>query len=84
MKRTIVVSDLNGEEVQEGASATVTVTFPGEDTARVLEITRAEADDLFGQAGREVKRRGRKAGDAAATPEPAAAAAAAPAAGKSK
>jgi hypothetical protein len=68
MKRTIVVSDLNGEEVQEGSSATVTVTFPGEETARVLEITRAEADDLFGQAGREVKRRGRKAGDAPAAP----------------
>lgn len=60
-KRTIIVSDLNGEEVTEDNSATVTITRPGATTARVLEITGTEADDLFGTAGREVKRRGRKA-----------------------
>jgi hypothetical protein len=77
-KRTIIVSDLNGEEVTEGSSATVTVTYPGEEQARVLEITRAEADDMFGESGRAVKRRGRKAADSnngatAAAPAPAAA-----------
>lgn len=65
-KRTIVVSDLNGQEVTEDDSAVVTITRPGTDVARVLEITGTEATELFGEAGREVKRRGRK-GAAAAT-----------------
>lgn len=66
-KRTIVVSDLNGEEVVEDASARVTVTWAGRESARVLDITAAEADELFGQAGREVKKRGRKSEGATAT-----------------
>jgi hypothetical protein len=70
-KRTIIVSDLNGEEVMEGDSATVTVTRPGAETARVLEITGTEAVELFGEAGREVKRRGRKADGATTAAAPA-------------
>jgi hypothetical protein len=76
-KRTIVVSDLNGEEVDDSASATVTVSWAGRENQRVLEITAQEADELFGEAGVERKRRGRKAADA--TPAPAAETPAAPA-----
>lgn len=64
-KRTIVVSDLNGQEVTEDDSAVITITRPGQDTARVLEITGTEATELFGEAGREVKRRGRKSTEGA-------------------
>lgn len=60
-KRTIVVSDLNGEEIDEKDSATVTVSWHGRENQRVLEITAKEADELFGAAGSERKRRGRKA-----------------------
>lgn len=66
-KRTIVVSDLNGEEVVQEQSATITVSWFGREMQRVLEVTATEADELFGQAGVERKKRGRKGSDDAAT-----------------
>lgn len=66
-KRTIVVSDLNGEEIGEEDSATVTISWPNRDKVRVLEITAKEADELFGTAGVEKAKRGRKPADAATT-----------------
>lgn len=82
-KRTIVVSDLNGQEIPEDDSATVTVSWPNRDKQRVLEITSQEADELFGSAGVERAKRGRKAASASAngdtpTDTPASAAKSAP------
>lgn len=70
-KRTIVVSDLNGEEIAEEDSATVTVSWPNRDTVRVLEITATEADELFGKSGVERKKRGRKSDESKAADKPA-------------
>lgn len=67
-KRTIVVSDLNGEEIAEEDSANVTVSWKGRDHVRVLEITATEADELFGTAGVERKKRGRKGAENGAAP----------------
>ena len=88
-KRTIIVSDLNGEEIDQAESATVTVSWYGREQQRVLEVTAKEADELFGTAGVERKKRGRKnasdngaAPTAEATPAPAAEAPKAATAGK--
>lgn len=58
-KRAIIVSDLSGAEVTEENGAKVTISYPGRDTTRILDVTAAEADEMLA-GGREVKKRGRK------------------------
>jgi hypothetical protein len=59
-RRTIVVSDLSGEEVPDGSGATVVITFKDARKGTiVLDLTDAEAEKL-GAAGRKQGRRGRK------------------------
>jgi hypothetical protein len=57
-RKTVRVSDINGEEIPEGRGATVRITFAdARRGARELDVTDAEADKL---GGRQVARRGRK------------------------
>lgn len=69
-KRSILVSDLSGEEVTEENGVNLRATFPGSDEAMVLDITRPEFDKLFTDpksgefVGRTQGKRGRKAGSA--------------------
>jgi hypothetical protein len=57
-KKTIRVSDVSGEEIQDGRGATVRITFAdARKGVRELDMTDAEAERL---GGRQVARRGRK------------------------
>lgn len=60
-RKAIIVSDISGEEVTEENGAKVTISYPGRDHTRILDVTAKEADELL-TGGREVKKRGRKAG----------------------
>jgi len=59
-RKTVLVSDLSGEEIQDGKGAQVTVKF---NDARkgtiVLDVTDAEGEQI-GQKGRKQARRGRR------------------------
>jgi hypothetical protein len=59
-KKTIFVSDLSGEEIEEGKGARITVNF---DDARrgsyVLDVSAEEGAEL-GRKGRQQARRGRR------------------------
>lgn len=65
MKKTILVSDLSGTEVDEADGATVRVSIWGSDEVRELHVTRTEADELL-SGGKTLKKRGRKAAAPAA------------------
>jgi len=57
-RKTIRISDMNGEEIPEGKGATVRITYrDARKGVRELDVTDAEAEK-FG--GRHVARRGRK------------------------
>ncbi len=57
-KKTIRVSDISGEEIQEGKGALIRITFlDARRGSRELDVTDAEAEKL---GGRTVARRGRK------------------------
>jgi len=59
-RKTILVSDLSGDEIEEGKSAKIRITF--EDARRgsyELDVSADEAAEL-GRKGRQVARRGRK------------------------
>ena len=59
-KRTIFVSDLSGDQINEGRAARITINF--QDARKgtyVLDVTEAEAEEL-GQKGTKQARRGRK------------------------
>jgi hypothetical protein len=59
-RRTIVISDLSGEEVPDGSGATVVITFKDARKGTILlDLTDAEAEKL-GATGRKQGRRGRK------------------------
>jgi hypothetical protein len=59
-RRTIVVSDLSGDEIPDGNGATVVITFrDARKGTIVLDLTDAEAEKL-GAKGRKQGRRGRK------------------------
>jgi hypothetical protein len=68
-KRSILVSDISGEEVTEENGVNLRATFPGSDKAAVLDITKTEFDGLFTDkktgefVGRYQEKRGRKAGE---------------------
>jgi hypothetical protein len=64
-RKTVVVSDISGEEIGEGKGAIVTIKF--RDARRgiiVLDLTDSEAEKM-GAKGRRGARRGRKPKDQA-------------------
>ena len=59
-RKTIYVSDLSGDAIEEGKGATVTIKF--EDARKgtiVMDVTAAEAEAM-GAKGRKQARRGRR------------------------
>jgi hypothetical protein len=57
-KKTVLVSDMSGEEIPDGKGATVRITFrDARKGVRELDVTDTEAES-FG--GRPVARRGRR------------------------
>jgi hypothetical protein len=63
-KKTVLVSDMSGEEIPDGKGATVRITFrDARKGVRELDLTDIEAERL---GGRPVARRGRR--PKAATP----------------
>lgn len=59
-RRTIFVSDLSGQPIEEGKGATITIKFTdARKGVYVLDISDAEAEEL-GQKGRKQQRRGRR------------------------
>jgi hypothetical protein len=59
-RKTVVVSDLSGEQIQEGKGARVAITFADARKGTiVLDVTDEEAEEL-GRKGRRQARRGRR------------------------
>jgi hypothetical protein len=59
-KKTVFVSDLSGETIEDGKGAKVRVTYAdARRGAAELDVTDGEADDLA-RKGRRVARRGRR------------------------
>ena len=59
-KKTVFVSDLSGDEISEGKSATITIKFAdARKGTYVLDVTDEEAEEL-GRKGRKQARRGRR------------------------
>jgi hypothetical protein len=57
-RKTVLVSDISGEEIQESKGATVRITFhDARKGVRELDVTDEEAEKL---GGRSVARRGRR------------------------
>jgi hypothetical protein len=57
-RKTVLVSDMSGQEIPEGKGATIRIVFrDARKGVRELDVTDAEADKL---GGRQVKRRGRR------------------------
>ena len=60
-RKTILVSDLTGEEIKEGDGASVVITLEAKPESRfVAEVAATEIDDLIGVSV-ETKKRGRPA-----------------------
>jgi len=63
-RKTVLVSDVSGEEISEGKGATVRITFhDARKGVRELDMTDGEAEKL---GGRQVARRGRRPKSASA------------------
>ena len=59
-RKTVLVSDMSGKEIQEGKGATIRITFrDARKGVRELDVTDDEAEDLASK-GRSVARRGRR------------------------
>ena len=59
-RKSVVVSDLSGKEIDEGNAATITIKFgDARKGIYVLDVTEDEAEDL-GRKGRRQARRGRR------------------------
>ena len=59
-RKTVVVSDLSGEAIEEGKAAKVRITFDdGRRGSIEMDVTADEAAEM-GRKGRQVARRGRK------------------------
>jgi hypothetical protein len=59
-RKTVFLSDLSGEAIEEGKGATITIKFAdARKGVYVLDVTDAEAEEL-GQKGRKQQRRGRR------------------------
>jgi hypothetical protein len=58
-KKTVFVSDLSGDEIQDGKGATINIRFTdARKGTYVLDVTDEEAEEL-GRKGRKQARRGR-------------------------
>jgi len=63
-RKTVLVSDVSGEEIAEGKGATVRITFhDARKGVRELDVTDSEAEEM---GGRQVARRGRRPKSASA------------------
>jgi hypothetical protein len=59
-KKTVFVSDLSGDPIEEAKAATISIKFAdARKGTYVLDVTEEEAEEL-GQKGRKQARRGRK------------------------
>ena len=59
-RKSVVVSDLSGEEIPEGKGATIRINFSDARRGSAqLDVTDAEAEDLASK-GRKTARRGRR------------------------
>jgi hypothetical protein len=59
-RKTVMVSDLSGEEITEGKGATVTIKFSdARKGTLVLDVTDEEGEEM-GRKGRKQARRGRR------------------------
>ena len=57
-RKTVLVSDISGDEIPDGKGATVRITFrDARKGVRELDVTDAEAEQM---GGRTVARRGRR------------------------
>ena len=69
-RRTVLVSDLSGEEIADGKGATVTITFrDARKGTIILDLTDVEAEQM-GAKGRRQGRRGRRAKEVSAGQKP--------------
>lgn len=60
-RKTILVSDLSGQEIKDGEGAHVQITLESKPSSRfIVEVAAAEIKDLVG-ASVETKKRGRPA-----------------------
>jgi hypothetical protein len=60
-RRSVLVSDLSGDVIEEGKGATLRVTFhDARKGAREMDLTAEEAERLLGGKARSVARRGRR------------------------
>jgi hypothetical protein len=59
-RRTVLVSDLSGEEIPDGRGATVTISFhDARKETIVLDVSESEAEQM-GAKGRKLAKRGRR------------------------
>jgi hypothetical protein len=59
-RKTVVVSDVSGETIDDGKGAKVRITFDDARSGAIeLDVTAEEARDI-GRKGRQVARRGRR------------------------
>jgi len=59
-KKTVFVSDLSGDAIEEGKAATISIKFAdARKGTYVLDVTEDEAEEL-GRKGRKQARRGRR------------------------
>jgi hypothetical protein len=57
-RKTVLISDMSGQEIGDGKGATIRITFhDARKGVRELDVTDSEADKL---GGRQVARRGRR------------------------
>jgi len=64
-RKTVFVSDLSGETIEDGKGATVRITWAdARKGSAVLDVTSEEADELA-RKGRKTARRGRRPAAAA-------------------
>jgi hypothetical protein len=60
-RRTLLVSDLSGDVIEDGKGATLRVTYhDARKGAKEMDLTAEEADRLLGGKARAVARRGRR------------------------
>ena len=60
-KRTVLVSDLSGDVIEDGKGATLRVTYQdARKGAKEMDLSSEEADRLLGGKARAVARRGRR------------------------
>lgn len=63
-RKTVLVSDMSGQEISDGKGATIRITFhDARKGVRELDVTDGEADKI---GGRQVARRGRRPKNASA------------------